>query len=57
MPSATTVWASSIEMSDPIASVVLRKLMQDDLSDMQPISSKSYQKTQQFPLVTPIMTG
>ena len=57
MPSATTGWASSIEMSDPIASVVLRKLMQDYLSDMQPISSKSSPKTQQFPLVTPVVTG
>ena len=57
MPSATTGWASSIEMSDPIASVVLRKLMQDYLNDMQPISSKSSPKTQQFPLVTPVVTG
>ena len=57
MPSATTEWASSIEMSDPITSVVLRKLKQDNLSDMQPISSKSSPKIQQFPLVTPVMTG
>lgn len=48
MPSATTEWASSIDVFDPITSVVLRKLMQDNLSNMQPISSKSSPKIQQF---------
>lgn len=33
VPSATAGWVSSIEMSDPITSVVLRKFMQDVLDD------------------------
>lgn len=52
MPAATTGWAASIEMPDPSTGMILRKFMQDDLNNMQPIWFSSTQMTLGFPSVT-----